>query len=178
MDRSCPISRPALAHRSECSRPRRNSPCSWCSTRTHRHRTCCPSLCWYPARATYPHYHPTIRERGASDPTDCGGGPPEDRASSRERLVVPHRFGTSGAGRKFVICLPNPGLTGLLPTRSARVCRDLPRPLPGSTVIAVRFRWRRAGGACHRLISGTPSARSLCRRVGVIPIKPALGNGH
>ena len=62
------------------------------------------------------------------------------------------------------------------PTRSVRVCKDLPRPLPGSTVVAVSFRWRRAEGACHRLIFGTHSACSLCGRVVVIPIKPALGN--
>jgi hypothetical protein len=62
------------------------------------------------------------------------------------------------------------------PTRSARICGDLPRPPPGSTVLAARFRWRRAKGACHRLISGTPPACSLCGRVVVIPVKPALGN--
>jgi hypothetical protein len=70
-----------------------------------------------------------------------------------------------------------PTLTRLLPNSLRVACAGtLPRPLPGSTVLAVRFRWRRAKGACHRLIFGTPSACSLCGRVVVIPVKPALVN--
>jgi hypothetical protein len=93
--------------------------------------------------------------------------PQRDASDRNETAAIPPRSGGISIAQRVGACCP---------TRSARMSRDLPRPLPGSTLVAVRFRWRRAKGACHRLISGTPSACSLCGRVVVIPVKPTLGN--
>ncbi len=98
------------------------------------------------------------------------------RIERRWAQRLPHGNAAAPRLALFFMAISFPALTGLLPNSLRALCGDLPRPLPGSTVLAARFRWRRAKGACHRLPSGTPPACSLCGRVVVIPVKPALGN--
>jgi hypothetical protein len=63
----------------------------------------------------------------------------------------------------------------LSPSADGRVAQLVPRayagtfrdPCRGRLSLLIRFRWRRAKGACHRLPSGTPPACSLCERAVV-----------